>query len=203
MWYTFWHNAYIYRHSSWKKHVHLSKYSSLTFLLLSIPYNYTSWQANFWNSTLSCLTQDWFSGLLTLLSLVLRQFLTKLYFTYSRLPTLFPPALHKALSYLLFCAFMLLYVHGGEMAYFGRGQSGKGTTEWTLDRGNRPKKTGEIVDRRQNNGSIKAVSPRHCPATCAEIEMTLYRNDRTKYKRKWESTKENLYSREGVQTTMY
>ena len=23
------------------------------------------------------------------------------------------------------------------------------------------------VDRRQNNGSVKAVSPRHCPATCA------------------------------------
>ena len=33
--------------------------------------------------------------------------------------------------------------------------------------GNRPKKTGETVDRRQNNGSVKAVSPRHCPATCA------------------------------------
>ena len=32
---------------------------------------------------------------------------------------------------------------------------------------NRPKKTGETVDRRQNNGSVKAVSPRHCPATCA------------------------------------
>ena len=29
-------------------------------------------------------------------------------------------------------------------------------------------KTGETaVDRRQNNGSIKAVSPSHCPATCA------------------------------------
>ena len=23
------------------------------------------------------------------------------------------------------------------------------------------------MDRRQNNGSVKAVSPRHCPATCA------------------------------------
>ena len=62
---------------------------------------------------------------------------------------------------------MLLYVHGGEMAYKGRGQSGKETTEWRLDRENRPKKTGETVDRRQNNGSVKAVSPRHCPATCA------------------------------------
>ena len=31
----------------------------------------------------------------------------------------------------------------------------------------RPKKTGETVDRRQNNRSVKAVSPRHCPATSA------------------------------------
>ena len=46
------------------------------------------------------------------------------------------------------------------------GLLGKGTTEWRLDRGYRPKKTGETVDRRQNNGSVKAVSPRHCPATC-------------------------------------
>ena len=44
---------------------------------------------------------------------------------------------------------------------------GDGTREWRLDRGNHPKKTGETVDRRQNNGSVKAVSPRHCPATCA------------------------------------
>ena len=44
----------------------------------------------------------------------------------------------------------------------GRGRE----SDW-LDRGNRPKKTGETVDRRQNNGSVKAVSPRHCPATCA------------------------------------
>ena len=29
------------------------------------------------------------------------------------------------------------------------------------------KKTGETVDRRQNNGSVKAVSPRHCAATGA------------------------------------
>ena len=39
--------------------------------------------------------------------------------------------------------------------------------ESRLDRGYRPKKTGETVDRRQNNESIKAVSPRHCPATSA------------------------------------
>ena len=42
---------------------------------------------------------------------------------------------------------------------------GRGQGDW-LDRGNRPKKTGETVDRRQNNGSVKAVSPRHCPASC-------------------------------------
>ena len=62
---------------------------------------------------------------------------------------------------------ILLYVHRSEDAYYGRGQGGKGTKEWRLDRGYRPKKTGETVDRRQNDGSIKAVSPRHCPATCA------------------------------------
>ena len=44
---------------------------------------------------------------------------------------------------------------------------GKGRESERLDRGNRPKKTGETVDRRQDNGSVKAVSPRHCPATCA------------------------------------
>ena len=54
-----------------------------------------------------------------------------------------------------FFAFMLLNVHGGEMAYYGRGQSGKGTTEWRLDHGNGPKKTGETMDRSQNNGSVK------------------------------------------------
>ena len=36
-----------------------------------------------------------------------------------------------------------------------------------LDRGYRPEKTGETVDRGQNNGSVKAVYPRHCPATSA------------------------------------
>jgi len=49
----------------------------------------------------------------------------------------------------------------------GTGTGGKGTREWRLDRGYRPKKTGETVDRRQNNGSVKAVSPRHCPTTSA------------------------------------
>ena len=57
-------------------------------------------------------------------------------------------------------------IRDGDRVRRGR-QSGKGTTERRLDRGNRPKKTGETVDRRQNNGSVKAVSPRHCPATCA------------------------------------
>ena len=44
---------------------------------------------------------------------------------------------------------------------------GRGRECERLDRGNRPKKTGETVDRRQNKGSAKAVSPRHCPAICA------------------------------------
>ena len=50
-----------------KKTVYLSELSSSTFLLPSIPY--TSWQANFWKST---LTQDWLS---TFLSIVLRKFI--------------------------------------------------------------------------------------------------------------------------------
>ena len=48
----------------------------------------------------------------------------------------------------------------------GGGEGGV-TKEWRLNRGYRPKKTGETVDRRQNNESVKAVSPRHCPATSA------------------------------------
>ena len=36
----------------------------------------------------------------------------------------------------------------------------RGRESERLDRGNRPKKTGETVDRRQNYGSVKAVSPR-------------------------------------------
>ena len=38
---------------------------------------------------------------------------------------------------------------------------------WRLDCGNHPKKTRETMDHRQNNGSVKAVSPRHCPTTCS------------------------------------
>ena len=30
------------------------------------------------------------------------------------------------------------------------------------------------MDRRQNNGSVKAVSPRHCPATCALAAQLLF-----------------------------
>ena len=75
----------------------LAEFPSLTFSsAFNKPYNHTSWQANFWNPT---LTQHWFSGLSTFLSIVLRKFVTRLY---SRLPALFPPAFHKALSYLLF-----------------------------------------------------------------------------------------------------
>ena len=44
---------------------------------------------------------------------------------------------------------------------------GRGRESERLGRRNRPKKTGETVDCRQNNGSVKVVSPRHCPATCA------------------------------------
>ena len=45
-------------------------------------------------------------------------------------------------------------------------------TEWEGDRvigstAETARKRPETVDRRQNNGSVKAVSPRHCPATCA------------------------------------
>ena len=49
----------------------------------------------------------------------------------------------------------------------GGGGGGPKSEECRLDRGYRPKKTGETVDRRQNNGSVKAVSPRHCAATSA------------------------------------
>ena len=47
------------------------------------------------------------------------------------------------------------------------GDGGEGDKEWRLDLGYHPKETGETVDHRQNNGSVKAVSPQHCPATCA------------------------------------
>ena len=57
-----------------KKQVHLSKLFSSTFLLPSLPYNHTWWQANFWNSV---LTQNWLSGLLTFLSVVLQTFETQ------------------------------------------------------------------------------------------------------------------------------
>ena len=56
---------------------------------------------------------------------------------------------------------------GTGRGWVGWGGGGGGTKEWRLDLGHRPKETGETVDRRQNNGSVKAVSPRHCPATCA------------------------------------
>ena len=50
----------------------------------------------------------------------------------------------------------------------GMGMGGeKRTKEWRLDCGYCPKKTSETVDCRQNNGSVKAVSPRHCTATSA------------------------------------
>ena len=51
------------------------------------------------------------------------------------------------------------------MVYGGWG--GGGGRKSRIDRGYRPKKTEETVDRRQNNGRDKAVSPRHCAATSA------------------------------------
>ena len=77
--------------------------------------------------------------------------------------------------WLLYCCFTASGTEARWPISDGPGQSGKaGTTEWRLDRGNRPKKTGETVDRRQNNdGSVKAVSPRHCPATCALPQLLL------------------------------
>ena len=50
-------------------------------------------------------------------------------------------------------------------------RDGDRAREWRLDQGYRPKKTGETVDRRQNNGSVKAVSPRHCAATSALFQL--------------------------------
>ena len=48
----------------------------------------------------------------------------------------------------------------------GGGEGGGRNTEISTAE-YRPKKTGETVDRRQNNRSVKAMSPRHCPATSA------------------------------------
>ena len=47
------------------------------------------------------------------------------------------------------------------------GGGGGGESEGSTAAGHRPKKTGKTVDRRQNNGSVKAVSPRHCAETSA------------------------------------
>ena len=44
-----------------------------------------------------------------------------------------------------------------------RDRVGRGRESERLNRGNRPKKTGETVDRRQNNGSVKA-----CPLAIAQ-----------------------------------
>ena len=47
------------------------------------------------------------------------------------------------------------------------GGGGKRMKEWRLDCRYHPKKTGETMDHRQNSGSVKAVSPRHCAVTSA------------------------------------
>ena len=86
-------------------HTHLEKpgsfvrISSSAFLLPSIPYNHTSWQANVWNSS---LTQDWFSGLSTFLSIILRQFVTKLYWLSTR---------HCPISYSFHARYKWLHRH--------------------------------------------------------------------------------------------
>ena len=57
---------------------------------------------------------------------------------------------------------------------------GRGRESERLDRGNRPKKTGETVDRRQNNGSVKPVlnwtnvcSPEHTSDTSTNYDSFL------------------------------
>ena len=66
---------------------------------------------------------------------------------------------------------MLLYVPRRRDDLLGTGTEWEGGQGDWLDRGNRPKKTGETVDRRQNNGSVKAVSPRHCPADLCTAQL--------------------------------
>ena len=59
---------------------------------------------------------------------------------------------------------MRLIREGGmevEVGGGGGGQKSEGSTART----DPELKTEEAVDRRQNNGSVKAVSPRHCVAT--------------------------------------
>ena len=72
---------------------------------------------------------------------------------------------------------LLLGTGAGEGRTEGGG--GKRAREWRLDRGYRPKKTGETVDRRQSKESVKAVSSRHFPATSALRNCWLGRVTRT------------------------
>ena len=58
----------------------------------------------------------------------------------------------------------MLLIRDGDGRVGGRGKRAR---ERSFDCGYRPKKTGETVDRRQNNGSVKAVSPRNRAATNA------------------------------------
>ena len=56
-----------------------------------------------------------------------------------------------------------MLIRGGDS---GRGEEVGGGGERVKARPRAPtRKTEEAVDRRQNNGSVKAVSPRHCAAT--------------------------------------
>ena len=72
--------------------------------------------------------------------------------------------------------YILLYLHRREMAnYYGPGR-GVGVRGWGGGGGDervkarpriQPEKDRRDRGNRQNNGSVKAVSPRHCPATSA------------------------------------
>ena len=48
---------------------------------------------------------------------------------------------------------------------------GRGREIERLDRGNRPKKTGETVDRRQNNGSVKDGVPSPFPSDLCTAQL--------------------------------
>ena len=63
---------------------------------------------------------------------------------------------------------ILHYIHRSKVAYQGRGHvvGGGGGGERVKARPRaQTRKTEEAVDRHQNNGSVKAVSPRGCVAT--------------------------------------
>ena len=58
---------------------------------------------------------------------------------------------------------LLLNVHGGEKAYWGRGRVGKGGQKSETSKQAPTRKTEAAVDRRQNNGML-----RQCPSGIAQ-----------------------------------